>query len=82
MSLTFISITTFPIPTSNPSALTSWTDLQAARPRFIIEVTAIDKPWVSGPDTSREFSELREFLDSHYSIEVEKDDYVIYERLP
>jgi hypothetical protein len=55
-------------------------DLQAANPRFIIEVTAIDKPWITGPDTSREFPELREFLDNHYSIEVEKDDYVIYER--
>lgn len=55
-------------------------DLQAASPRFIIEVTAIDKPWVSGPDTSREFHELREFLDSHYSAQVEKEDYVIYER--
>jgi hypothetical protein len=58
------------------------TDLQAANPRFVIEVTAIDKPWVSGPDTSREFPELREFLNSHYSVQVEKEDYVIYERLP
>ena len=56
------------------------TDLQEAAPRFIVEVTAIDKPWVSGPDTSREFPELREFLDIHYSITIQKADYVIYER--
>lgn len=55
------------------------TDLQAASPRFIIEVTALDKPWVSGPDTSREFPELREFLGENYSIAIQKDDYTIYE---
>ena len=56
------------------------TDLQEASPRFIVEVTAIDKPWVSGPDTSREFPELREFLDVHYSVTIQKADYAIYER--
>jgi hypothetical protein len=55
-------------------------DLQIASPRFIIEVTAIDKPWITGPDTSREFPELREFLDENYSVTIDKDDYVIYER--
>ena len=55
-------------------------DLQTASPRFIIEVTAIDKPWITGPDTSREFPELREFLNENYSVTIEKDDYVIYER--
>jgi 4-amino-4-deoxy-L-arabinose transferase-like glycosyltransferase len=55
------------------------TDMQAASPRFIIEVTAIDKPWVSGPDTSREFPELRVFLDENYSVAIQKDDYTIYE---
>ena len=54
-------------------------DLQIASPRFIIEVTAIDKPWITGPDTSREFPELRAFLDKNYSIAVQKDDYTIYE---
>ena len=54
-------------------------DLQAATPRFIIEVTAIDKPWVSGKDTSREFPELRTFLSENYSVTIQKDDYVIYE---
>lgn len=55
-------------------------DLQAASPRFIIEVTAIDKPWITGPDTSRKFPELREFLKKNYSVTIDKDDYVIYER--
>jgi hypothetical protein len=54
-------------------------DLQANPPRYIIEVTAIDKPWVSGADTSREFPELREFLNRNYSITIQKEDYVIYE---
>jgi hypothetical protein len=54
-------------------------DLQLAKPRFIVEVTAIDKPWITGPDTSREFPELRAFLDKNYSVTIHKDDYVIYE---
>jgi hypothetical protein len=55
-------------------------DLQTSLPRFIVEVTAIDKPWVSGEDTSREFRELRMFLDENYFITIQQDDYVIYER--
>ena len=54
--------------------------LQTASPRFIIEVTAIDKPWISGADTSREFPKLREFLNENYSVTIQKDEYVIYER--
>lgn len=56
------------------------TQLQESRPRFIIEVTAIDKPWVTGEDTSRDFPELRAFLDGNYSITMEREDYKIYER--
>jgi hypothetical protein len=56
------------------------TNLQIANPRFIIEVTAADKPWVTGPDTSREFPELRAFLNENYSVAIHKDDYAIYER--
>ena len=55
-------------------------DLQKAHPRFIVEVTAIDKPWLSGEDTTREFPELRAFLNENYSITIQEDDYVIYER--
>jgi len=55
-------------------------DLKTASPRFIIEVSSIDKPWITGPDTTREFPELREFLKKNYSVTIHKDDYVIYER--
>ena len=55
------------------------TDLQSANPRFIVEVTAEDKPWVSGADTSRIFPELRLYLNENYSVTIQKDGYVIYE---
>jgi len=55
-------------------------DLQASAPRFIIEVTAVDKPWVSGEDTSQEFPELRAFLQANYSIALRRDDFMIYQR--
>ena len=49
-------------------------------PRFIIEVTSADKPWVGGDDTTRtKFPELQMFLDENYSIPIQKDDYIIYE---
>lgn len=51
-----------------------------SRPRFIIEVTSADKPWVGGDDTTRaKFPELQTFLDENYSITIQKDDYMIYE---
>lgn len=54
-------------------------DLQSANPRFIVEVTAEDKPWVSGADTSRSFPELRLYLNENYSVTIQKDGYAIYE---
>ncbi|MBI5822417.1 MAG: hypothetical protein HZB18_00160 [Chloroflexi bacterium] len=54
-------------------------ELQTSSPRYIVEVTAIDKPWVSGEDTTREFPELRAFLNEYYSVTIQKDDYIIYE---
>lgn len=69
---------------SNPYILSLRADfmnkLQKSSPRFIVEVTAIDKPWISGEDTSREFPELRAFLNEYYSATIQKDDYTIYER--
>lgn len=53
--------------------------LQSASPRYIVEVTAIDKPWVSGEDTTREFPELRAFLNENYSVTMDRSDYIIYE---
>ena len=55
-------------------------ELQAANPRFIVEVIAVDKPWLTGPDTSREFPELRAFLKENYSVTILEDDYIIYEK--
>ncbi|GAB4544536.1 MAG: hypothetical protein Fur002_17810 [Anaerolineales bacterium] len=52
--------------------------LQTRPPRFIIEVTAEDKPWVSGADAGRQFPELQVFLRENYSIQVNKDDFRIY----
>ncbi|HCR72392.1 MAG TPA: hypothetical protein DIW23_13165 [Anaerolineae bacterium] len=54
--------------------------LGESRPRYIIEVTSADKPWVGGDDTTRtKFPELQNFLDENYSITIQKDDYIIYE---
>ncbi len=53
--------------------------LQSTSPRYIVEVTSIDKPWISGEDTTREFPELRAFLNEYYSVTIQKDDYIIYE---
>ena len=53
--------------------------LATASPRYIVEVTAIDKPWVSGEDTTREFPELRTFLNENYSVTMDRNDYIIYE---
>jgi hypothetical protein len=54
--------------------------MRIARPRFIVEVTAVDKPWIIGEDTSRDFPEFRKFLRENYSVKIQKDDYVVYER--
>ena len=54
-------------------------DLQTSKPRFIVEVTAIDKPWITGPDTTRDFPELRAYLNENYSAVIQKDDYTIYQ---
>ncbi len=53
--------------------------LRAYPPRFMIAVISEDKPWVSGPDTSREFPELQTFLEENYIVRVRRKDYVIYE---
>ncbi len=55
-------------------------ELQTASPKYIVEVTAMDKPWVAGPDTSREFPELRAFLADNYVVDVHRDDYNIYKK--
>lgn len=54
--------------------------LRKASPRFIIEVLT-NKPWVSGIDTTREFPELRQFLDDSYTVAYQGDGYLIHERM-
>ena len=54
--------------------------LNEQAPRFIVEVTAIDKPWIHGEDTSREFPELRAYLNDNYTVDVFTEDYLIYKR--
>jgi hypothetical protein len=54
--------------------------LHKASPRFIVEVYARDKPWVSGIDTTREFPELSQYLYYCYSVAHEGNGYRIYER--
>lgn len=54
-------------------------EMKQAMPDFIVEVTAIDKPWITGPDTSRDFPELRAFLLQNYDVVVERKDYLIYQ---
>jgi hypothetical protein len=56
------------------------TQLAEEKPRFIVEVTAIDKPWITGEDTTKDFPALREYLNENYTVEVSKDDFLIYKR--
>ncbi len=55
-------------------------EFETTRPRFVIQITADDKPWVSGPDTTREFPELDQYLAREYYPIVFGDGYIIYER--
>ncbi|HTO71973.1 MAG TPA: hypothetical protein VMR31_19100 [Myxococcota bacterium] len=52
--------------------------LRTAPPRFVLRLEA--RPWPSGPDTTREFPELEEFLAQHYAVSARGDGYQILER--
>jgi len=54
-------------------------DLRRARPRVVIEIQTL-KPWVRGRDTTREFLELRQFLDGDYFVDFIGDGFVIHLR--
>ena len=54
-------------------------ELRRSRPRFIVQITAADKHWVSGPDTTREFPELHALLDADYGVVASGKGYVIHE---
>ena len=53
-------------------------EITASEPRFIIEVTAPDKPYISGPGTNRDFPELRNYISENYNTFVKKNGYIIY----
>jgi hypothetical protein len=53
--------------------------LRNTKPRFILQVTAEDKPWVSGADTTRDFKQLQSILDEQYKIVRKGNGYLIYE---
>jgi hypothetical protein len=53
-------------------------ELRAAPPEYVVEITAADKPWLSGPGTTSEFPELRTYLARGYSVAERGDGYLIY----
>ena len=53
--------------------------LHKASPRFIIDVFTADKPF--GKDTTREFPELRQFINDHYTAAYIGEGYRIYQRM-
>ena len=55
-------------------------ELVANNPRFIIQVLE-DKPWPTGPDTTREFPELQTFLARRYAPAHKGATYRILQRL-
>ena len=55
-------------------------ELNVAKPRYVLQVNGEDKPWPSGPDTSREFPELNRFLKDNYVIATQYPTLVIWER--
>lgn len=56
-------------------------ELDAAAPRFIVEVPE-EKPWVWGPDTTREFPELQARLARDYAVRLDRGGVRVYERHP
>lgn len=57
-------------------------EFDASRPRFVIQITDEDKPWVSGFDTTRSFPELEQRLVREYRSILFGDGFIIYERRP
>lgn len=53
--------------------------LEADPPRFIVQIET-NKPWISGPDTTREFSALRAFMEANYTVALAGDGYKVWER--
>ena len=53
-------------------------ELNLSRPTYILERLGEDKPWPLGEDTTREFPELRKFIDQNYDMEVHSKDFNIW----
>ncbi len=54
-------------------------ELEGSRPRFVIQVWT-RKPWVTGVDTTFEFTELQAFLDANYAVDLEGRGFFIWRR--
>ncbi len=53
-------------------------DLRRSTPRFVIQISGEDKPWVTGPGTTREFPQLQELLSNDYGVVSAGEGYQIY----
>jgi len=56
------------------------TDLLRSRPRFIIQITDRDKPWVFGENTTDEFRQLQSILDTSYRAVAGGNGYLLYQK--
>jgi len=54
-------------------------NLNQSKPKVLIQFID-DRPWVNGPDTSREFPELQQFINDNYSLDKEKNGYRLWLR--
>jgi hypothetical protein len=52
--------------------------LRQSRPRFIVQIVGLDKPWVRGEDTTIEFEELKSLIANNYDAVSAGAGYVIY----
>lgn len=55
-------------------------EFDRARPQILLQVYAEDKPWMSGPDTTRSFPALEHRIVSRYHVTVNRPGYRIWER--
>ncbi|RQV99555.1 hypothetical protein EH221_00005 [bacterium] len=55
-------------------------ELAASEPRFIIQILH-NKPWPTGPNTTRDFPELTTYLSQHYTAVRQRPLYNILERI-
>jgi hypothetical protein len=54
-------------------------NLKIAKPKIIIQFFS-DRPWVDGPDTTRDFPDLTSYLNQNYYVDIEKDGYRLWMR--